>query len=360
MSGDWMLTKCPPLRRAAAGLAFAMLGATAAAQSAPPAQSLRVVGGLAGVTQFTRHEQPFWTQELPRLTGGRYAAEIVPFDRAGLRGQEMLSLMRLGVVPFGTAILSMSAASDPDLGGPDLAGLNPDVATLRRNVAAFRPYLEATLRERFGIELLAIYVYPAQVAFCNRPLSGLSGLAGRRVRTSSVSQSDWVEALGGTPVTTAFNEIVPNMRAGNIDCAITGTMSGNTIGLHEMTTHLHTMPVNWGLSIFGANSAAWNQLPADLRDVLRRELPRVEQAIWAESERETGEGIDCNTGSDRCASGRKGRMTAIRHTQEDERRRREIFEAVILPRWLQRCGMPCQTAWNRAFGSPSAARSPAR
>src|SRR6185369_5799775 len=97
-------------------------------------------------------------------------ANIVPFDRAGIRGQDMLRLMQLGVVPFGTALLSQSSAADPLIAAPDLAGLNPDFASLKRHTAAFRPLLEKTLRERYGIELLAIYVYPAQMLFCKQPL----------------------------------------------------------------------------------------------------------------------------------------------------------------------------------------------
>ncbi|MCU0967213.1 MAG: TRAP transporter substrate-binding protein [Rubrivivax sp.] len=313
-------------------------------------QALRIVGGLAGVNQYTRHEEPFWTRELPRLTAGRLSAEIVPFDRAGLRGQEMLTLMRLGVVPFGTAILSLSAGGQPELGAPDLAGLSPDMPTLRRVVAAYRPHLTALLRERFGVELLAVYVYPAQVTFCTKPFAGLAGLAGRRVRTSSVTQADWLEALGATPVQTAFAELLPQLRAGNIDCAITGTMSGNTIGLHELTTQLHTMPVTWGLSIFAANGGAWQQLPDDLRGLLRRELARLEAAIWDESERETAEGVACNTGAAGCPGGRAGRMSALRPSPADEQRRREILEAVVLPRWLQRCGAPCAPVWNQTIG----------
>jgi len=122
----------------------------------------------------------------------------------------------------------------------------------------------------------------------------LSDLAGRRVRVSGPSQSDLIEALGGLPVTTGFADIVANVRSGNIDCAITGTMSGNTIGLHELTTHLQTTPVSWGLAAFVANSAAWNALDAPTRELLRRELPKLEQSIWDEGARETGEGIACN------------------------------------------------------------------
>jgi TRAP-type C4-dicarboxylate transport system substrate-binding protein len=328
-----------------AGLAMAV-SLPCWAQAEP--QKLRVVGGLAGVNQYVRHEEPFWTQQLLRLSGGTTTAEIVPFDRAGIRGEEMLRLMQLGVVPFGTVLFS--SVQDPELSAGDLAGLNPNMPTLRKTIAAFRPYLRKTLRERYNVELLAIYVYPAQVTYCKKPLKGMADLAGRRTRTSSPSQSDLIEALGGIPVRTGFAEIVANMRSDNIDCAITGTMSGNTIGLHEMTTHIHSMSINWGLSLFGANASAWNSLRPELRALLLQELPKLEQGIWAESDRETGEGIACNIGADTCSAGRKGKMIEVRESQANERRWRELFASKVLAGWIQRCGSHCAQVWNETIG----------
>lgn len=338
---------------------LSLLPLAAPAQAPAEPLTLRIVGGLAGVNQYTRHEQPFWTQTLPRLTGGRVTAQVVPFDRAGLRSQEMLSLMRSGAVPFGTALLALGPPRDLELNAPDLAGLNPDMATLRRNVALFRPALEALLRER-GVELLAIYTYPAQVLFCRQPIAGLPSLKGLRVRTSSATQSDWVEALGGLAVSTPFAELLNHLRAGNIDCAITGTMSGNTIGLHELTTHLHPQPVTWGLSVFGANAAAWRALPEDVRTLLRRELLQLEAAIWDESERETAGGVACNTGAPACRGGQPGHMTLVPATAADEQRRREIFANVVLPGWLQRCGPACAPLWNRTLGASSGVKAQER
>jgi TRAP-type C4-dicarboxylate transport system substrate-binding protein len=311
---------------------------------------LRIVGGLAGVNQYTRQEEPFWTKELPRLTGGKVSAEIVPFDRAGIRGQEMLRLMQLGVVPFGTALLGLAAAQEPVFAAPDLAGLSPDMATARKVVAAFRPVLEKTLRERYGIELLAVYAYPAQVIFCNKPFTSLADLAGRRTRTSSPPQADLIEALGGVPVQTSFAEIMANIKSGNIECVITGTMSGNTIGLPEATTHVHSMAINWGLSIFGASAGAWNALSPDLRATLRQELPKLEQAIWAEAERETGNGLACNTGSADCVDGRRFKMTEVKPAPTDDARRRTIFSGTVLARWVHRCGAACADVWNHSIG----------
>ena len=315
-----------------------------------PAQRLRIVGGLADLNQYKRHEEPFWTRTLPKLSNGAITAEIVPFDRAGLRGQEMLRLMQLGAVPFGNALLTLAAAQDPELGAVDLSGLSPDMPTLRRNVAAFRGHLEKRLRERWDIELLAVFVYPAQVTFCSRPFGTLSDLGGRRIRSSNTAQSDLIEALSAVPVQTPFAEIASNLRSGAIECAITGTMSGNTIGLHEATSHIHPAAISWGVGIFGANAGAWDALPASTRTLLRRELAGLEREIWTEAERETGEGIACNTGTDGCRNGRKGRMTEVRSGAADTRRLREIFVSTVLPRWVERCGARCATVWNTTLG----------
>lgn len=345
-------------RQAMAGalwLALAWPCSQAWAQSNPPAGTagstttplrLRIVGGLASVNQFTRQEEPFWTRTLPALTAGKVQAEIVPFDRAGIRGQDMLRLLEQGVVPFGTALLSLSLTQDALVAAPDLAGVNPDMAALRRTVAAYRPLLATQLRERHGLELLAVYAYPAQVVFCKRALASLADLAKRRVRVSSVTQADLVEALGATAVFVPFAELLPQMRAGTLDCAITGTMSGNTIGLHEVTSHLHPLAINWGVSLFIANRSAWAALPADLRLLLNQQLPQLEQAIWADAERETSEGIACNSGSEGCVNGQKGRMTVLKPTAADARRLRELLASTVLPRWVARCGPRCVDAWN--------------
>jgi TRAP-type C4-dicarboxylate transport system substrate-binding protein len=243
-------------------------------------------------------------------------------------------------------MLMLSIGHDPELGAPDLAGLNPDMATMRRHMLAFRPHLEKRLRERWGIETLAVYVYPSQVTFCSKPFRGLTDLVGRRIRTSNLSQSDLVEALGAIPVQTAFGDIVPKMRSGDIECAITGAMSGNTIGLHEVTTHVHTMAANWGLAVFGANASAWAALPEELRAQLRRELPRLERRIWADAEREATEGLACNSGGAACTDGRKGRMTVVRETDPEVKRWRDIMLTTVLPRWVQRCGAACASVWN--------------
>ena len=322
------------------------MSAAAMAQT-KPLQTLRIVGGIATGNRFARIERPFWTNELAKLSGGKFSAEIVPFDRAGVSGQDMLRMMQLGVIPFGTALFSHMAAEAPEFTAPDLAGLNPDIASLKIAVAAFRPHLEKTLRDRYGVELLSIYVYPAQVIFCKRPITKLTDLSGRRIRVASATAADFIQALGGTPVLTEFSEIMTNMASGNTECAITSAMSGNTLGLHEITSHLYNLPVSWGLSVLAANVESWRRVNPELSALLLRELPKLEAAIWSEAARDTVEGIACNSGIGECTNGRKGKMTVLQLTQDDDKRRQQIFRQRVLPQWVQRCGVSCATTWNQ-------------
>jgi TRAP-type C4-dicarboxylate transport system substrate-binding protein len=339
----------PVLARAATAalLLAASQGYAAAADIHAPPIRLRVAGGLADIGQYLQHEKPFWQKRVPELTGGRVRAEIAPFDRSGIRGQEMLQLLRLGVVPLGNVLLSIAASEDPELNGVDLPVLNPDVATLRRSAALWRPRLAALLRERYGVELLAMYTYPAQVVFCRRPFSGLSDLAGRRVRVSSVGQSELIASLGAVPVVISFAETVGALRSGVVECAITAAMSGNAVGMHEASSHVSRLAVGWGVSIFGANRTAWLALPDEVRAPLGKGLHELEAEIWRYAEVETENGLACNAGRDTCVDGRRGRMTIVEERDQDEALRTELLRDVVLPSWVRRCGTGCADSWNR-------------
>jgi TRAP-type C4-dicarboxylate transport system substrate-binding protein len=312
---------------------------------------LKVVGGLAGVSQYTKLEEPFWTHEVPELTDGRVQAEIHPFDRSGLPGQEMLQLMRLGVVPFGTALLAQVSGDEPELNAVDLPTLNPDMASLRKTVELYRDQLHDTLQQKYGIELLGIYAYPAQVLYCAQSFRTLKDLAGRKVRTSSVGQSEMMSALGAIPIVTPFSGIVTAIKTDVVDCAITGTMSGGEIGLPNVTSYISPMSISWGLSFFGANKLAWDQLPSDVRIALRSGIQKLELSIWDAADRETTSGLACDVGSSECADGKAFHMHLVPMTAEDEMLRKQLLTKSILPKWIRRCGNECVTAWNGTLGS---------
>lgn len=338
-------------------IALASLGAAKPAAAQPGAIELDVIGGLAGVSQYEHFEEPFWSTTVPVITGGRVHAHVVPSERSGVRGQDVLQLLRLGVVSFGNVLLALAASEEPELNGIDLPLLNPDIRALRQTTEIWRPRLTALLEEQYGVKLLAIYTYPAQVMFCRDAFSGLSDLTGRRIRTSSVGQSELVSALGGIPVVIPFAEIVSAMRRGVVQCAITGSKSGNSIGLHEISTHISRLGISWGVSIFAANLAYWEALPEEIRQQLASGIERLEQDIWAASDQETRDGLNCNAGHATCIRGRPGSMTIVDENAQDNVKRISLLTDTVIRNWVKRCGAECVRSWNSLMSIPTGIRA---
>jgi TRAP-type C4-dicarboxylate transport system substrate-binding protein len=318
-----------------------------------PALHLKIVGGLGDTSQYTDHEEPFWTKRLAHDSAGRITAEVSPYDRFGIHGTEVLQMMRLGVIGFGSTSLSLLAVDDPEAAAVDLVGMNPDIQSLRRNVDAYRATLTALLRERYAVELLAVFTYPAQVLFCNRPIASLRDLAGLKVRTAGAIHSDFVEALGATSVTLPYAAVADALRRHVADCAITGTMSGYRSKLYEVATHIHALTLSWGPNIFVAGTATWKRLDPATQDFLRTELKGLENEIWQAAEDETIEGLACNTGEGTCRSGPPGHMTLVAVRPADRSRVHRILEQIIVPHWAERCGAQCAETWNATVGRNS-------
>src|SRR5690606_21227589 len=117
-----------------------------------------------------------------------------------------------------------------------------------------------------------------------------------------------------------FAGIAQAMKAGVVECAVTGTLSGGSVGLLEASSHIHAMTLTWGVSIFGANQEAWDSLPEDIRTTIRQGLERLEETIWDSAARETGEGLDCSAGKPTCMSGARGNLTIVPVTPADDAR----------------------------------------
>lgn len=322
----------------------------AASAEDAPAITLNVQGGWSSAGYYTDFEVPFWTQRLPEVSGGRVAATITSLDAAGLKGPEVFRLMRMGVIDFGTSALGYVAGDDPANEGTDLAGVALDIETERNVLEAYRPELEKLYQEKYGIRPLLFYPAEAQVFWCNTPVVGLDDLKGLKVRTGNRTVADFVTAAGATTVTMPFGEVVTSLQRGVIDCAVTGTFSGNAAGWAETATHLYPLVMGWSPFMYAVNQKIWDELPADVQAILTEELARFEDDLWAAAARRSDEGLTCSTGGE-CSFGKPFDMMLVPVTPKDDARRREIVRDVVLPAFRDRCGEACFDDWQARVGA---------
>jgi|SRR5690554_1867574 len=339
---------------ATAGLATAalMLAAQASAQEKVeglPKTEVQIAGGLSNLTLYQEHEQPFWTKTIPELSGGQVTATIKGFNEMGLKGPEMLRLMSQGVIPIGTSTLAYFASDNPINEAIDLAGLAPTVEEAKKITEAYQPAYEA-FYDKQNIKVLGFSSYPAQVLFCNAEVNALADLKGKKIRTSSRTQAEFVEAFGASSVTIPFGEVVPALQNGVVDCAITGSMSGYSAKWYEVSTHLFALPINWNQQIHAANKAYWNKLDPKVQDFLQTNLNTLFANIWEAAGKETQEGYDCNTGADACTRPVKGNMKLVVPSEADQAQLKKMLNETIVPKWAARCSDQCVNDFNQYIG----------
>lgn len=327
----------------------ALLSTSVLAQTLPRTQ-LKVVGGLSNLSAYNDYEKPFWTKVVPTLSNGQVTAEIKGFNEMGLKGPELLRLMSQGVVEFGTATLSYFSSDNPINEAVDLAGLAPDAKTARAVVDAFAPVYAKHYGPGTGIKILGMSPYPAQVLFCNAEIKSLADVKGKKVRTSSRTQAEFIEALGGSGVTLAFGEVVPAMQNKVIDCAITGSLSGYSAKWYEVATHLYALPINWNSQIHGVNQKAWNKIDPKVQVFLQTNIKAMIDNMWDAAAAQTQQGYDCNSGAAACTLPVKGKMVIVQPTAADRVLLKKLMQDTVLPKWAARCSVTCVQDFNATIG----------
>jgi len=209
-----------------------------------------------------------------------------------------------------------------------------------------------------------MYPFPAQVFFCRQPVASIADLKGKRVRTGGGSLNDFVSAIGAQPVAVGFPEVYTALERGTVDCAITGTASGNGARWYEVTQGLYTLPVAWSVSAYIVNVAWWDKLDPAVRDMLAATMKEVEEAQWRLGAEATEDGIACNSGkAEGCKLGTlvtAKPMQVARPSQGDQEQLRASLASAVLPAWVKCCGARCGEVYNNLVAPITGVRFEAR
>lgn len=336
---------------AAAGIAttFALSATGVQADSAPVKMS--VVGTWNSMTNYNDREAPFW-RGMAKETKGSIISTIGSYSEFGLKGFEIMRLLKSGVFDYAYGLPGYVAAANPIFEGGDLSSVTQDIKTERKVAEAYYPTLETAFAKYFNAKLLQLYPFPSQIMYCKSPISGIDDLKGKKVRVYATSLGDFVEGAGGTSVTVSFGEVIPALEKGVVDCAITGTMSAYSAKWYQAAKYVYTMRVGWGLAFGAMNMDKWNSMTDVQQADLKTRLDKLTDSMWEATAKEDDVAIVCLTGTE-CPLGENapvGGMTLVEPSAADLEARNKIANEVVLSRWAERCGKDCADNWNATVG----------
>ncbi|WPZ32478.1 TRAP transporter substrate-binding protein [Thalassobaculum sp. OXR-137] len=325
--------------------------------------NLKVVGTWGNLSNWKVNEGPFWNETMPEISGGKIKADAVPQTDVGIKGFEMMRMLKIGVFDVAHGVVGYIAGEDPVVEGIDIAGVAQNWEEIRGAMEAYRPIMEKQFEETYGAKLLATYPFPSQMLWCNAEVNSVEDLKGKKVRVYTTSMGDLVEGLGGTSVTIAFAEVVPALEKKVVDCGITGTMPAYQAKWYQVSTHAFPLKVGYSASFAAVNLGTWNRMNDETKAFLQKSMAEWENSAWEKIIAEDEMGVICNTGEGgTCTEGEPGNMKLVKLSDADTAARKKALEDVVLKRWAERCvakaGVKCIDDWNATVGKVTGVTAP--
>ena len=337
--------------------AAAIAGAVALGMAAPAAaeiQSLKIkaVGTWSNLTNYYDFEKPFYSGDMTKASGGKIQTQINPITELGLKGWEVMRLLKLGVFDVAHGVYGYVASEDPALEGGDLSGASADFKQAREVVKAYEPVIRKRFNKVFNAHYLGTFRWPSQFIWCNQPINNVTDLKDKKIRVYSTTLGDFIEGVGGSAVTIAFAEVVPALQKGVADCGLTGTLPAYNAKWWQVVTHNIRIRLGYASSFLAMNMKVWNSLDGATQALFKKELKALEEEMWVATAANDQKGMDCNA-SGPC-DGPTGGMVPIEPTAADKAKLKDVVENFVLKRWAKRCGtQKCVDEWNATIGKLS-------
>src|SRR5690606_3548419 len=226
--------------------------------------------------------------------------------------------------------------------------LDPDRA--REACNAYRTVIDRQMQKNWNAKLLAFGANTPQVFWCRDEVKGLSDLKGKKIRVFNNTMRDFLSGLGTTAVSMAMAEVVPALNNGVVDCAVTGSLSGNTAGWGEVAKSLYNMSLGWSINVLAVNLNTWNRLDEKTKAFIEEQMKAYENKMWETVKASTAEAANCNTNKQPCKLGKLANVKLIEVSPEDAATHKKLVESAVLAGWAKRCGAECAKEWNETVG----------
>ena len=312
--------------------------------------NIKAVGTWANLTNYYNFEKPFYNKTLEKDSGGKITASVNPITELGLKGWEVMRLLKLGVFDVAHGVYGYVSSEDPALEGVDLSGAAADFKQAKKIVKAYEGVIAKHFDKTFNAKYLSTFRWPSQFIWCSKPVNKVTDLKGKKIRVYSTTLGDFVQGVGGTSVTIAFAEVVPALQKGVADCGITGSMPAYQAKWQEVITDAMLMPVGAGLGFTAMSNKMWKSLNKDTQAFLTKEYKALTDAQWANAQAEDEEALNCLSGKGKCAKGKPGHVKLTQPSAADFAERERVLKNFVLKNWAQRCSAECIANWNATAG----------
>lgn len=270
-------------------------------------------------------------------TDGRLSIEYLFYGETPYKTGEGLTLLRDGLVDLTEWLPAYNAGSYPLLTGPELPFAAADyVPTTElheqaRNAwdnPAIQSFETELLDQHNAVRVTRLFYEPMNLWF-KGDLNGYADLAGKKIRTISPEQAEFVSAMGGTPVAIPGPEVYTSLQRGLVDGTVIGSSAIESFNLLEVINTAYLANVQLLSTGMLASQTSMDALPEDVKAIFLEEMEAVQAEARAFIADQEGRDL---------ARFEAGGMKILRPSEADYDAMRQVARDAVWPAWAERAG----------------------
>lgn len=209
---------------------------------------------------------------IEELSDGRIQVQVL-YSGEGVGTSGLLGAVKSGLLTMGAPFQSMHAGELPagvvEIGLPGGTADTDELYSLFHE-KGWGEVLEEAYGSQ-GLVWLEPYIQPPVYIITKEPIESVEDFEGLKIRAPG-AYGKFLRNLGASPVSLAWSEIYTSLATGVIDGSIGSNMIDHRDGNHvEVAKYMYPLPLA-GAQVLPivVNRSAWNKLPDDLKDAVRK------------------------------------------------------------------------------------------
>ena len=139
---------------------------------------------------------------------------------------------------------------------------------VRMNTEVVMPFMKKVLRKELGVVPVARCIWGTSDLSCNKKLTTVADIKGKKIRCSGYIQQTLIKSLGGIPVYIDHPETYTAMQRGTVNGGVVANMFAYSGKWFEVCKWLYVWQVMHMAEGIYINESAFNELPEDIQKIV--------------------------------------------------------------------------------------------
>jgi TRAP-type transport system periplasmic protein len=224
-------------------------------------------------TYFAANDKPTalhraFAEDVTKATSGRLKITVYSSGELPYKAADVLRTVASNQVEVGDVALGFVAGDVPELNAFAMPFACTSIDKFYSTaIPAVSKTVDNVLSQRFKTASVMHWTMPPQQLWLVKPVDGLDGLKGLKVRSWNREQAEVMRLVGGSGVTINPAEVIPSLQRRVVDGAFTAAVPALDWKINEVAAFGYLLNLTLSHQAIAVNEAALAKLPDDVRKV---------------------------------------------------------------------------------------------